>query len=152
MRNSWYKKGLVLSIIILFYGVGLQSSVSSRSLSISNEEMLENNTGVDINDEIVLSVPPDGTEIFTRIWVATANFGELNYEETGEGFFRHVEIWIDSGSISFYGFMCEFPWRFSREVYDIRHLILPRCHITQVDRWPFEIYVLSAFAIGDIYK
>lgn len=138
-------KYFVIGIILLFLGISISPAITAVDTDIYkiNDESIENPNVIN---------PPQGTEIFTRIWVATANFGELIYEETGEGFFRHVEIWIDSGSISFWGFMREFPWFFNRENYDIRHLVLPRCHITYVDRWPYELYLLGAFAIGDIYK
>jgi len=41
MKNTIFKKGLVIGIIILFIGVGVLSSVSSKDISISDDKILK---------------------------------------------------------------------------------------------------------------
>lgn len=147
MKNCCYKKGLVLIIIVLFIGVSVFSSVSSKNLSISDEEILEYDSEIDDND--VIKPVDEYTEIFTHIRVQTDHYSELKYTEIGEGFFRHVEIWIDSGSITGTGIRREFPWFFSKGYG--HHLILPKCHIYIYISWPTSAYVLGAVAKGNIY-
>jgi len=52
MRNNWYKNGLVVGIIVLFIGVSVLSSVSSKDISVSDEEMLEGEVELEDNNEI----------------------------------------------------------------------------------------------------
>jgi len=56
MKNTIFKKGLVIGIIILFIGVGVLSSVSSKDISISDDKILKDNNVIeqmDNNEEII---------------------------------------------------------------------------------------------------
>jgi hypothetical protein len=50
MPNKFFKKGLVVGIIILFVGVSVLSSVSSKDISISDDRKIENNKETEIFD------------------------------------------------------------------------------------------------------
>jgi hypothetical protein len=50
MKNTLFKKGLVVGIIILFVGVSVLSSVSSKDVSISEDRKIENNKETEVFD------------------------------------------------------------------------------------------------------
>jgi len=52
MQNVLVRKSLVIGMIILFVGVGVLSSVSSKDVSVSDEEMVENDTTSEDNNNI----------------------------------------------------------------------------------------------------
>jgi hypothetical protein len=56
MQNKILRKGLVIGIIILFVGVGILSSVSSKDISFSDDKIIEDNDEIepiDNYDEII---------------------------------------------------------------------------------------------------
>ena len=53
MKNTLFKKGLVVGIIILFVGVSVLSSVSSKDVKVSNERIENNNNAIKPLDEYI---------------------------------------------------------------------------------------------------
>ena len=82
MKNTLFKKGLVVWIIILFVGVCFLSCVSSKDISISYNKILEDNNEIKTSD--------DYREIYTYI-----NGWCWSIEEKRRSIFIHhdVELW-----------------------------------------------------------
>lgn len=136
-------KYFVIGIILLTIGISISPAITAvyTDINKTNDESIENLNETKSSDKY--------TEIFTFIWASTDEFGELKYTETGEGFFRHVEIWLDSGGAVFTGIVREFPW-FVRNVGWSQHIIAPHCHIIFYNPGPYGVHMLSAVAIGNI--
>jgi hypothetical protein len=63
MQSKLFKKGLVVGIIILFIGIGVLSSVSSKDISISDDKILKDNNEIepiDNYDEIISFIDGEG--------------------------------------------------------------------------------------------
>ena len=51
MRNTLLKKGLVLGIIVLFFGVSVLSSASSKDVSVYNDKIVDDNNKVELLED-----------------------------------------------------------------------------------------------------
>ena len=51
MKNTLFKKGLIVGIIILFIGVSVLSSVSSKDVSVTNDKVVDDNNEIEPLDE-----------------------------------------------------------------------------------------------------
>jgi hypothetical protein len=63
MKNTLFKKGLVVGIIVLFVSVSVLSSVSSKDVKVSNNRVVDYNKGIkpdDIYEEIFSYVSGEG--------------------------------------------------------------------------------------------
>ena len=81
MKNTLFKKGLVIGIIILFIGVSVLSSVSSKDVSVYNDNIEENNVSNELFD--------NNEEMFTRIGACVYQ-GDLKLK--GDGLIKELEL------------------------------------------------------------
>ena len=137
MRNTLFKKGLVVGIIILLVGVSVLSSVSSRYLSVSNKKTIN-----DINE---IETSDDYTEIFTFI---DAYVYGLNLK--GIGPIYYIELWGVDNTIDIQGYKSPlFPIINSHFVVSTDHVIAPQFigiyyHVT------VDTYSVKGIAFGNI--
>jgi hypothetical protein len=128
MRNSWYKKGLVLGIIVLFIGLSVLSSVSSKDIITYNEEIEYEIESYDSFERSVNQISNDNTGIQFYYFIFAYVYGEILYWEYTE------EGWI-----------CVFP----KDVTIIGILYNP-----DLDRWQFmrlNVDTEWVFAVDKFY-
>jgi hypothetical protein len=142
MKNTLFKKGLVIGIIILFIGVSVLSSVSSKDVSVFYDRIVDNNNEIEQLDTI--------QAIYTKINICVPEGYVVTVKESGIGIlFRYVEIWSEVGfDISGYYLDLIIPKYFSKTV---RHIIAPRCFVYIRNAYfPGFGEMTQAFAIGNI--
>ncbi|KYK23745.1 hypothetical protein AYK24_07035 [Thermoplasmatales archaeon SG8-52-4] len=132
MKNTLFKKGLVVWIIILFVGVCFLSCVSSKDISISYNKILEDNNEIKSSD--------DYREIYTNI-----NGWCWSIEEKRRSIFIHhdVELW-GYANLNIKGI--RFPFNFFDEYVD--YVKVP-CLLGRIiyDRSPL---IVNGVAFGNI--
>jgi hypothetical protein len=131
MKNTLFKKGLIVGIIILFIGVSVLSSVSSKDVSVYNDTIFDDNKEIETSD--------DYSEIFTHIdgWC-------WSIEEKRKSIFIHhgVELWGYSLNIK----GIRFPFNIFDE--DAYYVKVPSLFgRINYDRQP---YIVNGVAFGNI--
>jgi hypothetical protein len=117
MKDRLFKKVLVIGIIILFVGVSVLSSVSSKDVSVSKDRIFDDNNEIETSD--------DYSEIFTYIngycdYIKAKRIGILVH--------FNVELWADPWGLTISGIKKPFN-RFEEDVYEV---IVP-CFIGFID-------------------
>ena len=133
MKNSWFTKSIVTVILLLFIGIVVLSSVSSKDVSVFNDIMLDDNN----------------EEVLTRI---TA-FVMLDDIKSNNGLIVNIELW-DSGfedsSIDIFGFKKPlYPLRESFFKEKPKHLIAPQFIGLILPVENLYVYVIG-YALGNI--
>ena len=83
MQSKLFKKGLVVGIIILFVGVGVLSSVSSKDVSLYNDKIVDDNNKVELLED-------NQQEIYTIINISHIDFVGSRYH-----IFDFWPKWVD---------------------------------------------------------
>jgi len=133
MVERWYKKGLVVGIIVLFVSLSSLTSVSSKDISISDDKILEDNNEIEPLDMNI--------EIFTYI---SGRCDSASGRKTGESIYLDVKLWSGNFEIRILGI--GFPFIvFIKEVTEVH---IP-CFIGEInmDRSP---YYVNGIAFGNI--
>ncbi|KYK21292.1 hypothetical protein AYK24_09395 [Thermoplasmatales archaeon SG8-52-4] len=124
MKNSWFRKGLFVGIIVLFIIV----NVSSKDISVAKDWIFDDNNEIKPLDNF--------EEIITRIEGLRYDFSE---EDDGIFFHHNVEIWASIHGLQIEGIRHPFERFGEIEVEYIKA--------------PFVIGIpgISIIALGDIY-
>ena len=86
MKNTLFKKGLVAGMIILFVGVSILSSVSSKNVSISYDKVVYDNNEIEPLDE------------YTEIVSFINGGGYIDWDDGCSGFIQH-DFYVFSADI-----------------------------------------------------
>ena len=135
-------KVIAIGIIILFISMSCLTNVSSKDISISDDNILEENNKIEPLDTY--------REIFTKITASMPEGYIVIVNRSGPGiFFRHVEIWSEkSFDISGYYIESIVPRYFRKSV---NHVVAPRCLVIHENvHFPGVGEMTMAFAIGNI--
>ena len=143
MQNKILRKGLIVGIIILFVGVSVLSSVSSKDVSVSNDKVDDDNNEVELLED-------NQKEIYTIF-----KNQRVEYINVGD----HVFPWFSIGYVEIYsygGFTIKgyksplYPLNKSWFELDVRQVNAPlfigRYWIDWIEEWTY----VDGIAIGNI--
>ena len=140
MRNVCFKKGLVVGIIILFIGMSVVSSVSSRSISSPFEMLLEHGAESEVNDKPF----EDYKEVITFI----DGVGDRDYYHVGLNLgFLKFNLTLGLGQFEIYAFTRNpFKLFYQATAKSIHMKIFFGIDVGN----PAWTYIIYGFAFGDI--
>ena len=147
MKGNKIRKGLVAGVIVLFVSVSVLSSVSSKDISVSDEEMLEYDSELDDNP---VTLPTDGDgyrEIFTFIDAYVYDINDIILG--GNPLICEILITREN-SIDIY----LTGWRFSGKIFHIIETFEKEyaewVYAKYFHKFPTTGYTFQGFAFGNI--
>jgi hypothetical protein len=136
MQNKSFRKGVIVGIIILFVGVSVLSSVSSKDVSVSNDMVVDDNERdnwktnfyciIIVNGDELSFCEPNPGLFFVR---TVKYYGEIDYCKISgkNGTDVYYNRYLDLCVQYFFGY-CKSFWDFWSSVADMRGFAIKCCY------------------------